>query len=184
MALPKKKLCSKSGQNAIPRLDKKLDKFSTVCEQHFDERFIERNYSYMIDGKEVLLPRTKPVLLPDAVPTIFPNLPQYLTKKLPPKRNPKGRESGPPSKKIKLSLEVPACTSNLRKNSDIFNNTANLDVSANLDNVCLPSKYWSKINLPNQNVTLFASYETFSYNSTDVCFSVCMKIPFIKDIIG
>ena len=50
---------------------------SSICELHFKEDFILRNYVHTIDGKTVTIARGKPILKLDAIPTIFTNLPDY-----------------------------------------------------------------------------------------------------------
>lgn len=101
---PKDKKQFEKWLKIIPRADKNLDEYSVVCESHFDERYIERNYKYIIKGEEVLLPRTKPILTADAFPSIFPNLPKYITRKMAPMRSPKIRDGAPPPSKKKLDL--------------------------------------------------------------------------------
>ena len=67
----------------LHRADTKLDESCAVCELHFEQRFVIRDFVHLIDGKEVRIPRDKPLLTEDAVPTILPNLPKYLTKTTP-----------------------------------------------------------------------------------------------------
>ena len=58
-----------------------------VCENHFEPRFIIRDYVYsQPDGSSFTCPRETPALDPEAVPTFFPNTPTYLSSPLPPKR--------------------------------------------------------------------------------------------------
>jgi len=58
-----------------------------VCEKHFEQRFIVREFTYpQQDGSSFTCPRDVPVLDSDAVPTLFPNTPSYLSSPLPPKR--------------------------------------------------------------------------------------------------
>lgn len=82
-------------QYNLRRLDKPLTVYSSVCERHFDPRFIERDYVHIVNGDEVRIPRGKPRLAPGAVPTLLPDLPGYLSKKLPRPRPTKGRPDLP-----------------------------------------------------------------------------------------
>ncbi|KAH7938897.1 hypothetical protein HPB52_002185 [Rhipicephalus sanguineus] len=70
-----------------------LEENCAVCELHFEDRYILREYVHIIDGKEVRIAHGVPALTPDAVPTVLPNAPKYLSTKLPPKRAPCKREA-------------------------------------------------------------------------------------------
>ncbi|KAM7289183.1 uncharacterized protein ISCGN_029316 [Ixodes scapularis] len=83
-------------QRSIPQADKPLAKNSVVCEAHFDERFIVRNYTHVINRETVEIPRGRPYLTADAIPTLFPNVLGYLSKKLPSKRGSTTSNSGVP----------------------------------------------------------------------------------------
>ena len=52
---PKDKNQFEEWLKAIPRADKDFDEYSVVCELHFDERFIEKNYKYIVEGKKFCL---------------------------------------------------------------------------------------------------------------------------------
>ena len=58
-------------RKAIPRADREFESHCVVCEIHFNESYIERNFRHIINGEEVLLPKERPTLKPDAVPSIF-----------------------------------------------------------------------------------------------------------------
>lgn len=91
----------------LHRADKPLTTDCAVCELHFEQRFIVRDYVHRINGEEVRIPRGTPTLTPDAVPTILPNLPAYLSKQPTPKRNErkrKGDDEVPPRKKARGQL--------------------------------------------------------------------------------
>ncbi|KAH8031009.1 hypothetical protein HPB51_012477 [Rhipicephalus microplus] len=62
-------------ERAISRADKRLGKNCVVCELHFEERFIVRNYKHLINGECVEIPRGRPTLTKDAIPTILPTVP-------------------------------------------------------------------------------------------------------------
>ncbi|CAN8009045.1 unnamed protein product [Ixodes pacificus] len=83
-------------QRSMPQADKPLAKNSVVCEAHFDERFIVRNYTHVINCETVEIPRGRPYLTADAIPTLFPNVLSYLSKKLPSKRRSTTSNSGAP----------------------------------------------------------------------------------------
>jgi len=74
----------------IPQENLTADKITDnmgVCEHHFDQRFILRDYTFSRpDGTTVRCPRSAPVLSDDAIPTLFPNTPSYLSTVPPPKR--------------------------------------------------------------------------------------------------
>ena len=74
----------------IPRVGELTTKHS-VCDIHFEDRFILKTFKHIIDGQTVEMEREKWKLSPDAEPTIFPNLPQYLSHKLPKPRQRKQR---------------------------------------------------------------------------------------------
>src|SRR6218665_1193954 len=60
----------------IPR-DGNLTSKHSLCDKHFEDRFILKKYIHVINGEKVELDRGKWELTKDAVPTIFPNLPKY-----------------------------------------------------------------------------------------------------------
>jgi len=59
----------------------------TLCDLHFEDRFIIKSDEFLINGQNVLMPRENWRLTKDAASTIFPNLPKYLSSKLPRQRN-------------------------------------------------------------------------------------------------
>ncbi|KAG8182406.1 hypothetical protein JTE90_018297 [Oedothorax gibbosus] len=63
----------------IRRADKTLDKKCRVCSKHFEEKYILRDYKYVINGEEIRLPKRHATLSKDAIPTIFPNYPKSET---------------------------------------------------------------------------------------------------------
>lgn len=75
----------KAWQRNIPRADKPLEKTSVLCELPFEPNFIMRDYTHVMNGEVVRIPRGRQCLSDDAVPSIFPNTPRYLSKKLPQK---------------------------------------------------------------------------------------------------
>ncbi|KAK8775731.1 hypothetical protein V5799_030923 [Amblyomma americanum] len=92
---------------AIPRADKALEENSAVCERHFDSRFIVRDFKHIINGAEVLIPRSIPALSEDAVPTVFPNLPKYISRMLPKERKRRNASQAPiPSKRSGACLDT------------------------------------------------------------------------------
>lgn len=99
-------------QYNLRRLDKPLTQFSTVCERHFDPRFIVRHYVHIINGAEVRIPRGKPKLAKGAFPTLLPDLPAYLSKRLPKQRPTKGRKQPPPAKQ---TVPTPPASSKTQK---------------------------------------------------------------------
>ncbi|KAH7946130.1 hypothetical protein HPB49_020574 [Dermacentor silvarum] len=78
-------------QRNIPQVDKPLERNAALCELHFDPQFVSRHFESIISGELVLLERSRPLLQPDAILTIFPNVPKYISKQVPKKRNPKER---------------------------------------------------------------------------------------------
>ncbi|KAL1428779.1 hypothetical protein MTO96_002500 [Rhipicephalus appendiculatus] len=67
-------------RRAIPRLDKELSSSCAVCDLHFQEDDIVKDYLHKVHGDVVVIPRGKWALKEDAVPRIFPNCPKYLSK--------------------------------------------------------------------------------------------------------
>lgn len=73
-------------KKSIPR-DFEITNHSVVCIKHFAEcHIIREDRRIRPDGSELVVKRGKLGLTDDAVPSIFPNLPSYLEKKLPIKR--------------------------------------------------------------------------------------------------
>ncbi|KAH7961396.1 hypothetical protein HPB52_008797 [Rhipicephalus sanguineus] len=92
-SVPKDESRRKTWERNLHRSDKALEENCAVCELHFEDRYILREYVHIIDGKEVRIAHGVPALTPDAVPTVLPNAPKYLSTKLPPKRAPRKREA-------------------------------------------------------------------------------------------
>ncbi|KAH6946157.1 hypothetical protein HPB50_011910 [Hyalomma asiaticum] len=127
-------------------------------------------------GKEVRIPRDKPVLLKDAVPTILPNLPQYLTKTTPKPRNKRKRcesDEGPTkksqsAKRGKLSDRSELSPSSPEVSSGIDCDSANSAQEEGIAVVSqqsvpfifglkMPSKYWSSHQLPDLDGVLYCT---------------------------
>lgn len=62
----------------IPR-DGNLTSKHSLCDIHFEDRFIVKKYTHVINGEKVEMDRGRWELTDDAVPTIFPNLPKYFS---------------------------------------------------------------------------------------------------------
>ncbi|KAH6945332.1 hypothetical protein HPB50_007886 [Hyalomma asiaticum] len=69
-------------QHAIPRSDRKLMSSCVVCDLHFMEEDIVKNFVHNVCGDVVVIPRDKWSLKDDALPRLFPNCPKYLSKPL------------------------------------------------------------------------------------------------------
>ncbi|KAH6946910.1 hypothetical protein HPB50_016132 [Hyalomma asiaticum] len=67
-------------RRAIPRSDKELTSACAVCDLHFQEEDIVKDFVHKVHGEVVLIPRDKWALQEHAVPRIFPNCPKYLSK--------------------------------------------------------------------------------------------------------
>ncbi|KAH6931219.1 hypothetical protein HPB50_022953 [Hyalomma asiaticum] len=95
----------KAWQRSVPRGDKLLDRSAVLCELHFEQRFIVRDYTHIVNGEVVKIPRGRPCLTDDAIPSIFPNTPSYLSKKLPQKRSSRTSRGEVLGKKRKVNDE-------------------------------------------------------------------------------
>lgn len=100
---------------AIPRKDKELSYKFYVCESHFSDELIHKTDVFVVQGKQVEIPRERWKLKTDAIPHIFPNLPQYLTKnvknrKSPRKRQTVNREKGSKHKVARQGLNFDVCS--------------------------------------------------------------------------
>ncbi|XP_040073275.1 uncharacterized protein LOC120845796 [Ixodes scapularis] len=147
-AAPKDPERFEAWQRAIPRADKTLDARSVLCDLHFDEQFIVRVFTHVINGQTVTIPRDRPVLTSDAIPTIFPNVPSYLSKKPPQKRKSKTSSCGLPSKTLRpeasTSLPVEVCGTDAEVNHSRAAPPVDLPLISDLWNCELPSPYWAK----------------------------------------
>ncbi|KAH8036194.1 hypothetical protein HPB51_019599 [Rhipicephalus microplus] len=141
----------------LHRGDKRLTPDSAVCELHFEQSFIVRDYVHIINGTELRIPRGTPTLTPDAVPTILPNVAPHLSKRLPPERNVRKRseEDAVPRKRRRLSTTDEPAVRNRSPSSvsDVLNEpTANDDALATiaaLRDVKLPNRYTAEAVQPN-----------------------------------
>ena len=77
-------------QRLTPR-DGILSTNHVLCDLHFEDRFLLKTYSHVINGQRVETARGKWDLTPDAVPTKFRNIPKYLSTKVPKSRERKPR---------------------------------------------------------------------------------------------
>lgn len=136
----------------IPRADRTLENHHAVCEKHFKEDYIERHYRHTINGEEVLMLRDKPKLIAGALPTEYPDLPPIFSKTVPKKRKAPKTRTFLPSKRLKCG-EEPL--------NDIQSSPQNIDPK-------LPSQYWTKIQLKNDNnVLVFALWTELEVNATN-----------------
>ncbi|KAH6935837.1 hypothetical protein HPB50_010717 [Hyalomma asiaticum] len=148
-AVPSSEDRLKEWRRAVPRADKILDQTSVLCESHFEERFILRDYTHIVNGEVVKIPRGRPCLTEDAIPTIFPNTPSYLSKKLPQKRHSRTSRGEVLGKKRKTNDE----------NEPPMEHDSALDATADgapvigactverldyLQGEMLPNKYWCR----------------------------------------
>ncbi|CAN7945985.1 unnamed protein product [Ixodes pacificus] len=138
-------------QRAIPRADKPLEKTSVVCELHFEPRFVVRHYTHVVNGEVVKIPRGRPCLSEDAIPTLFLNVPEYLSKKLPKKRQSRTSSGEVTGKRRKTSdgptREAASCGddgSSFTADGAATSSACTLEKLDYLKDEKLPSGYWSR----------------------------------------
>ncbi|KAH7959378.1 hypothetical protein HPB49_010630 [Dermacentor silvarum] len=162
--VPKEEQVFQQWQRNIPRADRPLERNAAVCELHFDKQFVSRHFEHTIDGKTVRLERTRPVLLPGAAPTIFPNVPSYLSKPVPRKRNPKERLCPPlavPEKRQRMSNVLQPLPG--EESDESATATSMPRLPFNHKDIALPSDNWGK--------------HVFSGVPLKVAYSVCLPGP-------
>lgn len=180
--VPKDPNRRKIWERNLRRLDKPLDDTSAVCELHFEPHFVLRDYVHRIQGQEVRIPRGKPILDPNAVPTILPNVPEYFSKKVPKERPPSERSHD----SIRFTYEVktyhlsagPSSPQGLdtdahqqpERSSETQGSAAVEEVIEDqlspttctreddfIDNLRVPSEFWSRHAIPGQGDSVFYS---------------------------
>lgn len=160
----------------LRRADKSLDKFDAVCELHFEERFILRDYVHIIGGKEVRLPRGKPSLAPGAVPTILPNLPTHLTERKPCERT---------GRKRKGEVHKPNRGKRIRPaehDADNFTSRSDLGIKRfDLFHLQKPTQYWVMHQFPNFDGVVYASAK---FNSETVSVTTEKTVLLSRDTCG
>ncbi|KAH7984552.1 hypothetical protein HPB52_022250 [Rhipicephalus sanguineus] len=82
-------------QRAIPRLDKQLPSSCVVCDLHFEDSDLVKEFVHNIIGDVVIIPRDNWALKDDAVPRLFPNCPSYLSKPARKRKHPAVRRAPP-----------------------------------------------------------------------------------------
>lgn len=82
-------------QRAIPRLDKQLTSSCVVCDLHFEDSDLVKEFVHNINGDVVIIPRDNWALKDDAVPRLFPNCPSYLSKPARKRKQPAVRRAPP-----------------------------------------------------------------------------------------
>jgi Transposase protein/THAP domain len=93
----------------IPR-DGVLKPSHSLCDLHFDERYIVKTFDVIVNGKVTKIPRERWMLTDDALPTIFPNLPSYLSTKPPKQRRLVHRRHADSTNKLSSSFSAAAVT--------------------------------------------------------------------------
>ncbi|KAH6943947.1 hypothetical protein HPB50_000792 [Hyalomma asiaticum] len=66
-------------QHAIPRLDQQLTSSCVVCDIHFQDSDLVKEFVNTIDDDVFIIPRDKWALKDYAPPRLFPNCPAYLS---------------------------------------------------------------------------------------------------------
>ncbi|KAH7932095.1 hypothetical protein HPB51_029512 [Rhipicephalus microplus] len=140
----------KAWQRYIPRGDKLLDRTAVLCELHLEQRFIVRDYTHIVNGEVVKIPRGRPCLTDDAIPSIFPNTPSYLSKKLPQKRSSRTSRGEVLGKKRKVNDENELPSIEHDSSLDVTTNVARVPGASctvekleHMKGEKLPSQYWS-----------------------------------------
>ncbi|KAH7958663.1 hypothetical protein HPB49_004078 [Dermacentor silvarum] len=95
-------------QRAIPRLDKQLTSSCVVCDLHFEDSDLVKEFVHNINGDVVIIPRDNWALKDDAVPRLFPNCPSYLSKPARKRKQPAVRRA-PPVKDPRYALARQNC---------------------------------------------------------------------------
>lgn len=95
-------------QRAIPRLDKQLTSSCVVCDLHFEDSDLVKEFVHNINGDVVIIPRDNWALKDDAVPRLFPNCPSYLSKPARKRKQPAVRRA-PPVKVRRVMAMLQAC---------------------------------------------------------------------------
>ncbi|CAN7944226.1 unnamed protein product [Ixodes hexagonus] len=154
---------------ALRRGDKELQPHSAVCERHFEDKFIVRKFTHVINGEVVGLARGRPCLTEDPVPSILPNAPSYLTKRLPAKRKSRNSTGDLPSKYAKAvdtshdaGMSLPQCSSfesgsALEETSASTSSEIESTLVAILERCNLPSVFWIVHSVPDSDTTVVFS---------------------------
>ncbi|XP_077519809.1 uncharacterized protein LOC144129531 [Amblyomma americanum] len=162
--VPKDAVRRKAWERNLHRADKPLDENCAVCELHFEERYILRDYVHVVAGKEVRIARRVPAVTPEAVPTLLSNTPKYLSSKAPPKRAPRKRGTStvlesPGCKRKKACTSVPTAvhdSGNCDDESAVECTQWPALDSNNLRDLKTPSAYWSVHNFSDYEGTVYA----------------------------
>lgn len=153
-------------QRAILRAGKQLDRSPVLCELHFEERFIVRHYTHIVNGQEVKIERGWPRFTDGAVPSFFINTPAYLSRKLPQKRQSRTSRGEVLGKRLKQNDGEAALSENSSPGDEApdheeARNICTLEKLAHIQGEKLPSEFWS------QNIVVEAP--------KSVVFSVCAQ---------
>ncbi|CAN7979478.1 unnamed protein product, partial [Ixodes pacificus] len=160
---PKNDVQRNAWERHLKRKDKPLAETSAVCEKHFADHFVLRDFVHVIGGSEVRIPRARPVLAPDAVPTLLPDLPAYLSKPVARPRPERKRLAVPktaPIKKPRLDEDVDPnvdTASDPSQDDPVSLESNGLQVIA--DNLAVP-KMWTMLNTPDLDVLVYATTRT------------------------
>lgn len=194
---PKDEDRRKVWERNLKRKDKPLTDTSAVCEKHFADHFVVRDYVHIIGGKEVRIARGKPGLTANAVPTFLPDLPAYLStsvKKPRPERKRCLVSTSGSAKKVRLSRRDEHEASLLgEENSDpntspAENMQANPLKSGDLRDLatCLSvPRLWTKLTTPDLDLLVYATTRTtkqpFSVSHEKV---ICFSLDSNSDVVA
>lgn len=157
-SVPKDRERFEMWRRAVPWADKTLDENSALCALHFDDRYVKRHFTYVINGETVEILRERPVLTNDAVPTIWPNAPSYLSKKPPEKRQSRTSTRGLPTKiqRREVSASSHYDTHVEARVPECETPAPEFSILPDVERCELPSVYWSRQRIAgSHNVTAF-----------------------------
>ncbi|KAH8026386.1 hypothetical protein HPB51_020370 [Rhipicephalus microplus] len=194
---PKDEDRRKVWERNLKRKDKPLTDTSAVCEKHFADHFVVRDYVHIIGGKEVRIARGKPGLTANAVPTFLPDLPAYLSRSVKKPRPERKRclvSTSGSAKKVRLSRRDEHEASLLgEENSDpntspAENMQANPLKSGDLRDLatCLSvPRLWTKLTTPDLDLLVYATTRTtkqpFSVSHEKV---ICFSLDSNSDVVA
>ncbi|CAH1110903.1 unnamed protein product [Psylliodes chrysocephalus] len=150
-------------QHVIPRPDKVLSSYDSVCELHFlEDDILKFDETILTNCTVNKIKRERPRLKNEAIPCIFLNLPSYLSSIRKRRKPPLNRTEFVKIKKWKKILE-PIAEETIHQDDEIVVVDVEDQIferlKDNLSLICTPNEQWSGTFIPGKNDVIFVEWD-------------------------
>ncbi|KAH8029731.1 hypothetical protein HPB51_003566 [Rhipicephalus microplus] len=127
----------------LNRADRPLQVTDAICELHFEQKYILRQYVHIIEGREVYIERGKPELRSDAVPIIIPHLLKCPDEQPTPEQSTKKRAASPPTCEDQPSKRTALQSVEPQLRFEDCESARQSDNAFELEDVVRPNDHWA-----------------------------------------